>query len=266
MESTAIKNRINQLFESKKKDVLNVYFTAGYPSLDDTLPIAQHLDASGADIIEIGMPFSDPVADGPTIQESNTAALQNGMSIRKLLEQLEGLRENVSIPVILMGYINPVLQYGIERFCEKCRQVGIDGLILPDLPMQEYQDQYKELFERYGLKNIFLITPQTSEERIRNIDDHTDGFIYMVSSASTTGARSGIGENQQRYFERVAGMGLKNPTLIGFGISNRETFVKAAAHANGAIIGSAFIKLLHNHGPDEQMIKKFIKDIKHTQE
>ena len=258
-----IQNRINQLFESSMKDVLNVYFTAGYPSLEDTLTVAQYLNDSGADIIEIGMPFSDPVADGPTIQESNTVALQNGMSIRKLFEQLEGLREHVSIPVILMGYLNPVLQYGIEQFCEKCQQVGIDGLILPDLPMHEYLEHYKEKFERYGLKNIFLITPQTSEERIRVIDDNTDGFIYMVSSASTTGARSEIGDSQRHYFKRIAEMGLKNPTLIGFGISNRETFKNAAAHANGAIIGSAFIKLLHAEGPDEQMIKKFIKDIKH---
>lgn len=262
MESITANNRINELFEKRSSDVLNVYFTAGYPEINDTLTIAEMLDRSGADIIEIGMPFSDPIADGPTIQESNTIALENGMTLEVLFDQLANLRAVVNIPVILMGYVNPVIQFGIERFCARCQEVGIDGLILPDLPMQEYLDQYKSIFDSYGLKNIFLITPQTSEDRIRLIDENTDGFIYMVSSASTTGAKSQIGDEQLRYFERIGEMTLSNPTLIGFGISNRATFERACSYANGAIIGSAFIKLLSSNGTDETAIKNFVKEIK----
>lgn len=255
-------NRINTLFESNNKKVLSVYYTAGFPALEDTQPIARFLQAAGADIIEIGMPFSDPVADGPTIQESNKQALDNGMNLELLFEQLKPLREEVSIPVILMGYINPVIQYGVERFCQSCQEVGVDGLILPDLPMSEYLEEYKGIFEKYGLKNIFLITPQTSENRIRTIDEHTDGFIYMVSSASTTGAKNAFGDEQKAYFQKVGNMGLKNPTLVGFGISNRTTFEQATTHSAGAIVGSAFIKLLSTSVRREKDIKAFVKELK----
>ncbi|WP_422356337.1 tryptophan synthase subunit alpha [Roseivirga pacifica] len=255
-------NRIEKLFETKPERVLNVYFTAGYPKLDDTLGIMQSLEKSGADLIEVGIPFSDPVADGPTIQESNGVALANGMTVKLLFEQLAELRKSVSIPVVLMGYINPIVQYGVEAFCKKCQEVGVDGLILPDLPMFEYMEVYKPVFDAHGLLNIFLITPQTSEARIREIDNNSKGFIYMVSSASTTGAKTGISTDQEAYFARVKAMNLKNPTLIGFGISNKETFDKACANANGAIIGSAFIKAIAQEGDLDSNIETFIKDIK----
>lgn len=260
--NTKISNRINELFESNGREVLSVYYTAGFPELNDTLKIAQYLEEAGADIIEIGMPFSDPVADGPTIQESNKKALDNGMSIRLLFDQLAELREKVSIPVILMGYINPVLQFGINKFCSQCERCGVDGLIIPDLPMAEYLALYKNIFAEHGLKNVFLITPQTSESRIRLIDEHTDGFIYMVSSASVTGAKDLFGEQQRKYFERIQNMQLKNPLLIGFGISNHETFKVASSYSNGAIIGSAFIKLLQTATDLKEQIKQFVKDIK----
>jgi len=264
MTATNTTNRISSLFDANKSELLSVYYTAGFPQLDDTLKIARALDRAGADLIEIGMPFSDPIADGPTIQESNKKALDNGMNIRLLFDQLKGLREHVSVPVILMGYINPVLQFGIDRFCEKCRETDIDGLILPDLPMAEYLDHYKEKFEQAGLRNIFLITPQTSEERIREIDHNSDGFIYMVSSASTTGAKNTIGEEQREYFSRIRGMELSNPTLVGFGISNHETFSTACEYSRGAIIGSAFIKVLEQEGAGDEVISRFISDIKNT--
>lgn len=254
-------NRIDQLFQNKQQRVLNVYFTAGYPQLHDTLAIMQSLEESGADLIEVGIPFSDPVADGPTIQESNGIALENGMTLKLLLEQLAELRKTVSVPVVMMGYINPVVQYGIEAFCEKCAEIGVDGLILPDLPMFEYLESYKAVFDQHGLYNIFLITPQTSETRIREIDDNSNGFIYMVSSASTTGAKASISANQSEYFARVKGMNLKNPTLIGFGISNAETFDKACANANGAIIGSAFIKAISQEGELKSNIDTFVKSV-----
>ena len=254
-------NRIDKIFEDRERDLLNVYFTAGYPETGDTLRIATALDQHGADLIEIGIPFSDPVADGPTIQESSETALANGMTLALLLEQLAGLRERVSVPVLLMGYINPVLQYGFENFCQKCQEVGIDGLILPDLPMYEYQTHYKALLARYGLYNIFLISPQTGEERIREIDDHSQGFIYMVSSAAITGAKSDISSTQEAYFQRVKDMNLKRNLLIGFGISSHETFSKACKYADGAIIGSAFIRQLANDS-SESAIKNFITNIK----
>lgn len=199
-------------------------------------------------MIEIGLPFSDPLADGPTIQASSTAALRNGMTTEKLFEQLKDIRKSVSIPLIIMGYFNPVLRYGVEAFCKKCQEIGIDGLILPDLPADVYDTEYKTIFEKYGLINVFLITPQTSEERIRYIDSISNGFIYMVSSASTTGAQSGFGEEQTQYFERISKMNLKNPKIVGFGISNNETFTQATTYAKGAIIGSAFIKYLTHQG------------------
>ncbi len=262
MNLTKTENRINQLFKAKDGRILSVYYSAGFPALNDTVKIAELLQNSGADVIEIGVPYSDPIADGPTIQESNTRALKNGISINLLFEQLATIREKVSIPIVLMGYINPVLQYGIENFCAKCEEVGVDGLILPDLPMAEYLEDYKEVFEKHHLKNIFLITPQTSDERIQEIDRHSDGFIYMVSSASITGAKSGISDEQIRYFERVKNMQLKNPTLIGFGISNKETFDSACQYAQGAIIGSAFINVLNESNNLESDIEKYIKSVK----
>jgi len=254
-------NRINKLFQEKKEGILSVYFTAGHPQLDDTATIIRELVINGVDLIEIGMPFSDPVADGPVIQKSSLVALQNGMSIRKLFEQLADIRKSVDIPLILMGYLNPVLQYGIEAFCKKCNETGIDGLILPDLPMDIYQEEFKTIFEANNLHNILLITPQTSDERLKQIDEASSGFIYMVSSNSTTGAKSNVTDFQQEYFERIRSKNLKNPYLIGFGISNAETFENACQFASGAIIGSAFVKSLEEEGTLEQKISGFIHRI-----
>jgi tryptophan synthase alpha chain len=254
-------NRINKLFQEKKEQVLSVYFTAGYPNLEDTVPIIQELVRNGVDLIEIGMPFSDPVADGPVIQHSSLIALQNGMSIRKLLDQLKDIRKTIDIPLILMGYINPVLQFGVEAFCLKCKEVGIDGLIIPDLPMDVYQEEFKAVFEASNLHNIFLITPQTSDERLRQIDEASSGFIYMVSSNATTGAKSSVSDLQNEYFERINSSGLKNPRMIGFGISNAETFANACKFANGAIIGSAFVKALDGNGTINQNVSDFINSI-----
>lgn len=242
-------NRIKQKLQEDKK-ILSIYFTAGYPALNDTVKIIQDLEKSGVDLIEIGLPFSDPLADGPTIQASSTAALKNGMTTTLLFEQLKDIRKSVSIPLILMGYFNPVLQYGVEAFCQKCEEIGIDGLILPDLPLDVYQEEYETIFKKHGLINVFLITPQTSDARIKAIDDASEGFIYMVSSASTTGAKEGFGTEQASYFERIAGMNLKNPQIVGFGISNAQTFQQATAKTKGAIIGSAFIKHLTQNGVD----------------
>lgn len=255
-------NRIDQLFQEKKENLLSVYYTAGFPALHDTVRIAEYLEKAGADIIEIGMPFSDPLADGPTIQDSSMQALHNGMSLKRLFEQLHNVRQSVNLPVILMGYMNPVMQFGVENFCRHCQQVGVDALILPDLPMQEYLNEYKEIFESYGLYNIFLITPQTSDARIRLIDEYSHGFIYMVSSASITGAKSNITDEQVAYFERVRAMQLHHPTLIGFGISNHETFSRACAYASGAIIGSAFIKMLKESQSLEQDTLRFIRSVR----
>ena len=238
-------NRINQKLQEDKK-LLSIYFTAGYPSLNDTVSIIQNLEKRGVDMIEIGLPFSDPLADGPTIQASSTQALKNGMTSEILFNQLKGIRNTVSIPLIIMGYFNPILQYGVEAFCEKCKEIGIDGLIIPDLPVDVYNEQYKAIFEKYGLINVFLITPQTSVERINFIDSISNGFIYMVSSASVTGSSSGFGDEQTKYFKRIADMNLKNPQIVGFGISDNKTFNQATQYAKGAIIGSAFIKHLTN--------------------
>lgn len=255
-------NRIDQLFKDKKENILSIYFTAGFPQLEDTLPVMEAIEAAGADIIEVGMPYSDPVADGPTIQESNKVALDNGMNMKKLFSQLEGMRKKISIPVVLMGYLNPIMQYGIEAFCKKCHELGIDGLIIPDLPIQQYQEDYKALFDQYDLRNTFLISPQTSEERIREIDKQSDGFIYMVSSHSITGAKSGISDQQVAYFDRVKAMNLQNPRLIGFGISDHGTFAKASSYSHGAIIGSAFIKVLRDAKDLHQDIKTYIQAVK----
>ena len=251
-------NRIKQLFDQKKKDILSIYFTAGYPQLNDTCEIISQLEDNGIDLIEIGIPFSDPMADGPTIQASGTIALRNGMTLRILFDQLADIRKKVSIPLIMMGYLNPIMQYGFENFCKKCNEVGIDGAIIPDLPFDDYLKEYKPMAEKYYIKIVMLITPETSDERIRLIDDHTDGFIYMVSSASTTGAQSSFDDGKQAYFKKINSMGLKNPRLIGFGISNKATLDAAQANANGAIIGSKFITLLK----DSKNIKEAVKNLK----
>ena len=251
-------NRINQKLQENKK-ILSIYFSAGYPSLNDTVQIIRDLEKNGVDMIEIGLPFSDPLADGPTIQESSTQALHNGMTTQVLFDQIKDIRKTVSIPLVIMGYYNPMLQYGMENFCQKCAEIGIDGLIIPDLPVDVYAREYKDTFEKYGLKNIFLITPQTSEDRIRFIDSVSDGFIYMVSSASVTGSQSGFGSVQEEYFKRIADMNLKNPQIIGFGISNKETFNQATQFAKGAIIGSSFIKNLTENGVES--IGEFVKNI-----
>jgi tryptophan synthase alpha chain len=252
-------NRITQKLQEDKK-ILSIYFTAGFPNLDDTVQIIQNLEKSGVDMIEIGLPFSDPLADGPTIQQSSTQALEDGMSTQLLFEQLKNIRETVAIPLVIMGYFNPMLQYGVEEFCKKCAEIGIDGLIIPDLPVDVYAEQYKSIFDKYGLLNIFLITPQTSDERIRFIDSVSEGFIYMVSSASVTGSQTGFGASQEAYFERIANMNLKNPQIIGFGINDAQTFKQATTYAKGAIIGSAFIKYIRaNHGKN---IPEFVKEIR----
>ena len=243
-------NRIQQQLQLDKK-LLSIYFTAGYPKLDDTVGIIQSLEKAGVDMIEIGLPFSDPLADGPTIQASSTQALKNGMTTEVLFRQLRGIRESVSIPLIIMGYFNPILQFGVEEFCKKCKEIGIDGLIIPDLPVDVYNEDYKSIFETYGLINVFLITPQTSDERVRFIDSVSNGFIYMVSSASVTGSSTGFGDVQSSYFKRIQAMDLKNPQIVGFGISNKETFSQATEFAKGAIIGSAFIKFLSQEKIDK---------------
>ena len=248
-------NRIKTKLKEDKK-LLSIYFTAGYPSLTDTVSIIQDLEKNGVDMIEIGLPFSDPLADGPTIQASSTQALKNGMTTEVLFNQLKDIRKSVSIPLIIMGYFNPILQYGVEAFCKKCQEVGVDGLIIPDLPVDVYHDDYKTTFEAYGIINVLLITPQTSNERIHFIDSVSNGFIYMVSSASVTGSQSGFNNENTAYFKRIANMNLKNPQIIGFGISDNKTFTQATTYAKGAIIGSAFIKHITSKKIDS--IKEFI--------
>jgi tryptophan synthase alpha chain len=242
-------NRIKQkLKENSSKKLLSIYFTAGYPQPEDTVTILKELQSSGVDMVEIGLPFSDPLADGPVIQRSSEIALENGMTTTKLFDQLENIRETMDIPLLIMGYFNPILQYGVEKFCRKCSEIGIDGLIIPDLPLEEYQLHYKEIFQQYDLLPVFLITPQTSEERIKEIDEASEGFIYMVSTAAVTGGTGGFGDTQKEYFTRVSKMALKNPLIVGFGIKDHESFEQATAVTNGAIIGSAFIKQLTNGG------------------
>ena len=252
-------NRIIKKLQKPQK-LLSIYFTAGYPELHDTVSIIKSLEDNGVDMIEIGLPFSDPLADGPTIQDSSTTALKNGMSSELLFQQLAEIRTTVNIPLIIMGYFNPILQFGVADFCKKCQEVGIDGLIIPDLPADVYNEQYRHIFETYGLINIFLITPQTSEERIRFIDSISNGFIYMVSSASVTGSQSGFGLEQETYFERIHAMQLKNAQIVGFGIKDKATFDKATQYAKGAIIGSAFIKMLTKEGTNG--ISNFINSVR----
>ena len=253
-------NRINSLFEQKKENILSVYFTAGFPKLEDTVPTLQCLQANGVDLVEIGVPFSDPMADGVVIQNSSHQALQNGMSIRKLFEQLTSIRTDIHIPLVMMGYLNPVMQFGFEAFCKECHRVGVDGMIIPDLPMADFLAEYKEIAERYGLEFIFLITPETSEARIREIDSHTNGFIYMVSSAATTGTQTSF-DNKVEYFNRINAMNLKNPRLIGFGISNKSTRDMVNRYSSGAIIGSAFIKALEETQDVEKGVKLLLKKL-----
>jgi tryptophan synthase alpha chain len=255
-------NRINELFNRKRSGVLSVFYTAGFPKLNDTSSIALALENAGADIIEIGIPFSDPIADGPVIQQSNKQALDNGMNVGLLLSQVREIRMQATLPILLMGYLNPVLQYGMEKFCEDASQAGVDGLILPDMPMLEYQTHYLSLFERHNLLNTFLISPTTSEQRIRAMDSITHGFIYAVSSSSTTGARTGLSEQQLQYFQKLQHMNLVNPFLIGFGISSQESFKEVCKYSSGAIVGSSFINHLGNAGATQESIASFVQSIK----
>lgn len=238
-------SRIRELFERRKHNILNVYFTAGFPALNSTVPVMEALQDAGADMIELGMPYSDPLADGPVIQSSSTIALANGMTIRKLFDQLKNFRDTIRLPVLLMGYMNPIMQYGFENFCCDAAAAGIDGLILPDLPMFEFEKEFGALIRKYQLDFVFLVTPETNEERIRQLDEHSSGFLYAVSSSSTTGNLAVLA-NQEKYFKKLQFMGLKNPVLIGFGIKDKSSFSKACSFASGAIIGTAFIKILEN--------------------
>ena len=250
-------DRINQLFSNKKHDILSIYFCAGAPKANNTAEVITSLEKNGVDMIEIGIPFSDPLADGPVIQNASCQALRNGMTLTGLFAQLEGIRNTVSIPLVLMGYLNPIMQYGMEQFFRSCSSTGIDGAIIPDLPFDEYMQSVKPIAEKYGIKVIMLITPETSEERIRLIDDNTEGFIYMVSSAAVTGAQKDFDARKQEYFKRIEGMNLRNPRMIGFGISNRRTYEAAAAHAVGCIIGSRFVILLNEEsGNAERAIER----------
>lgn len=250
-------NRINQLFANKRENILSIYFCAGHPSLEGTADTIRTLFANGIDMIEVGIPFSDPMADGPVIQDAATKALRNGMTLRLLFQQLETLnREATPQPILLMGYLNPIMQFGFEPFCQRCAEVGVDGMIIPDLPFKDYMETYKPIADRYDLRIIMLITPETSEERIRFIDEHTDGFIYMVSSAATTGAQKEFDAMKQAYFQRINGMNLRNPRMIGFGISNRQTLQSAQQNAAGAIIGSKFVTLLDQTGNAQEAIEQ----------
>ena len=256
-------NRIDKLFIEKKNNILSVYFTAGYPHLDSTTVIIRALAEYGADMIEIGIPFSDPMADGPVIQHSNEQALKNGMTLKLLFNQLMDIRDDMKIPVLLMGYLNPVIQFGVENFCRQCSKAGIDGVILPDLPPAVYVKEYCTIFNRYDLYNILLISPQSSDERVREIDHLSRGFIYMVSSSSVTGSRGNFNDEQISYFKRTSKMDLINPCLIGFGISDRDTFINAGKYARGGIIGSAFVKILGKHGKLKENVGQFISEIKY---
>jgi tryptophan synthase alpha chain len=254
-------NRLNQLFASKKDNLLSIYYTAGYPALNTTVDIAEALEKAGVDFLEVGFPYSDPVADGPTIQHSSEQALENGMTLNKLFEELTELRKRVTIPILLMGYVNPIVQYGVERFCKKAAELGVDGIIVPDLPMYEYEELYSSYFTNNNLSNIFLVTPQTSADRIRKIDELSNSFIYLLSSSSITGGSLQLTNNIEDYYKRVKAMELKNPAIIGFGISDNATFTKACEYANGAIVGSKFVKLLGEEGYMEK-IPGFVQSIR----
>jgi tryptophan synthase alpha chain len=254
-------NRIYTLFETKPCNVLSVYFTAGYPQFDDTVHIIEELERQGVDMVEIGIPFSDPMADGPVIQQSGSAALNNGMTLRNLFSQLENVSNRTTLPLIMMGYLNPVMQFGVEKFCRQCNAVGIDGIIIPDLPFSDYIKDFKSLGTKYDIEFIMLITPETSEERIRLIDENTSGFVYMVSTASTTGAKDCFDGKTLDYFRRIDAMNLKNPRLTGFGISNQTTLEAAFANSSGAIIGSEFIRLLGSEQSVETAVSKLMQKI-----
>ena len=258
-------NRINQLFQQDPKRLLSVYFCAGSPTLHGTSQVIKDLENNGVSLIEIGIPFSDPMADGVVIQNAATEALRNGMSLRLLFQQLRNIRQEVSIPLVLMGYLNPIYQFGFQNFCKECAACGIDGVIIPDLPFRDYEQTFKQIADQYDIRVIMLITPETSEERIREIDAQTDGFIYMVSSASTTGAQQDFDRQKQAYFEKVDSLNLRNPRMVGFGISNQQTFDAACSHASGGIIGSRFVSLLSQYQGDADKAIKHLKiDISHT--
>lgn len=259
--NTTQMNRLNQLFNEKKNNLLSIYYTAGYPTLNATLDIAEALEKAGADFLEVGFPYSDPVADGPTIQHSSQHALDNGMTLNLLFEQLADLRKRISIPILLMGYVNPIVQYGVERFCKKAAEVGVDGVIVPDLPMYEYENMYASFFKDNNLSNIFLVTPQTTPERIRKIDELSNSFIYLLSSSSITGGSLNVSANIEEYYQRVKDMQLNNPIIIGFGITDKTSFSKACEYANGAIVGSKFVKLLGEENYLEK-IPEFIQSIR----
>ena len=246
----------------QKRNLLSVYFTAGFPELNSTVPILKALEEGGADFVEIGMPYSDPLADGPVIQNSSSRALTNGMSLKVLFEQLKGIKQQVSIPLILMGYLNPVLKFGFNAFIERCKETGISGLIIPDLPYETYIEKYEPVFARNKISNIFLITPQTPKQRILNLDQASTSFLYMVSSAAVTGTRQGLSKRQIKYFKRINSMKLSTPRMVGFGISHHETFKEVCQYAHGAIVGSAFIKHLENYGHDQEAIINFVKNLK----
>lgn len=254
-------NRIDDIFQ-QKRNVLNVYTTAGYPKLNDTIKIVQELANNGVDMVEIGMPFSDPLADGPTIQGSSEIAINNGITLDLIFEQIQEIRKTVEIPILLMGYLNQMLQYGVEKFLEKAASVGVDGLIVPDLPIDIFQKEYKLLVEKFGLKMSFLITPQTNNERIKLIANESTAFLYVVSSYATTGGKTTLDNFQTKYFERIKNIGITTPKLIGFGISNKQTFEKACQYANGAIIGSAFVKALAKNNDIKTNVKEFVEKIK----
>ena len=254
-------SRIKKVFQNKSSNVLNVYCTAGYPQLKSTLSVMKALQENGADIIELGMPYSDPLADGPVIQQSGTVALANGMTIKVLFEQLKDFRKEISVPVVLMGYMNPVLQYGFEKFCADAAAVGIDGLILPDLPEYEFKTEYGTIIKKYGLDFIFLVTPETSEDRIRKLDSLSTGFLYAVSSSSTTGSDKNMGDVNS-YLKKLQDLKLHNPVLVGFGIKDKATFDAACTSANGAIIGTAYIRALENSKDVKATTKAFLSSIK----
>lgn len=253
-----MKNRINNILE-KKNNILSIYFTAGFPELNDTRKVLKAIEDNGADLVEIGVPFSDPIADGPTIQASNTHALENGMSVKLLFDQLEGVRDEISIPLIMMSSFNPIVQYGFEKFCQDCQRIGIDGLIIPDLPVEEYISDYKSIVEKYELRNIILVTPASTDERIRLVDEHTDGFIYMVSSSATTGENKNFEADFAAFANRLGAMHLKNPLVTGFGIKDRKSFDQVCQFSKGGIIGSAFVKAVGQPGNVVKNTANFLK-------
>lgn len=253
-----MENRINNLLNSKN-NILSIYFTAGYPELNDTMKIIEQLEANGADLLEIGVPFSDPVADGPTIQHSNTVAIENGMTVKLLFDQLKEVRKTVDIPLIMMSSLNPILQYGFQNFCEKCREIDVDGLIIPDLPIEEYIDNYKSIVEANGLRNIILVTPASTDERIRLVDENTEGFIYMVSSSSTTGENKNFTSDFKAFASRLEEMKLKNPLITGFGIKDKVSFDQVCEYSKGGIIGSAFVKAVVAESDVSKSIENFMK-------